>query len=93
MLPKKIYNFHPTFTEQGTYLTQKDIQKIKIGMTKSEILSCIESPPTLKNIFGSNTWYYVYHKCYNSKLLDYRTIILQFDSHDKLITLKILNNI
>lgn len=88
---KYFHSFYPTTVKQGIYLNKEDIQKIQIGMTKSEILSNIGSPPTLKNIFGSNIWYYVYHYTSDTNQLQYCTIILKFDLNDNLCNIDILN--
>ncbi|ADV33930.1 Small protein A [Candidatus Blochmanniella vafra str. BVAF] len=87
-------NYHLNYlnTKQGSYLQSQDIQKIRIGMTKSEILSNIGITPTLKNCFGSNIWYYIYHQYINGKL-QYQTVILTFNNNDILTDFNILNNI
>lgn len=75
--------------EQGIYLTQQDIKKISLGMSKTEIFLKIGFP-ILKNFFGLNKWYYVYCH-YNIKgELEYKTIELEFNLDDILILINIL---
>lgn len=75
--------------EQGVYLTVQDIQKIHLGATKSEVLSSI-GDPVLKDLFGSNTWYYVYYRYYSNGQSQSQTIILSFDANDVLV---LINNL
>ena len=44
---------------QGNYLEQKDIDKLRIAMTKEQVLFVLGSP-VASNAFDSNTWHYFY---------------------------------
>lgn len=44
---------------QGNYLEQKDVDKLRVGMTKEQVNFLLGSP-VAKNAFNSNVWHYVY---------------------------------
>lgn len=44
---------------QGNYLEQKDINKLRINMTKEQVLFVLGSP-VADNPFDDNTWHYFY---------------------------------
>lgn len=70
--------------KQGIYLTAQDLQKIQIGLTKSEIFSNI-GYPILQDLFEKNKWYYVYYHYYSHNHTQHQTLALTFDSNDILI--------
>lgn len=70
--------------KQGIYLNKQDIQKIRIGLNKSEIYSIIGSP-VLKDLCNPNIWYYIYIHYYPNGQFQIQTIILTFDINDILI--------
>lgn len=72
--------------EQGILLTTQDIQKIHIGMTKTDIFSCIGTP-ILQDLFELNTWFYIYYHYYVDGQFKSQTIKLIFDSNDMLINM------
>lgn len=44
---------------QGNYLTDKDIENLRIGMTKEQVLYVLGSP-VLEDAFEEDSWYYLY---------------------------------
>lgn len=72
---------------QGNYLTTYDIEKIHIGMNKSEISQKI-GLPTLKDIFGENVWYYIYYHQFHNKIIKQQNFMLKFNKNNILIELK-----
>lgn len=44
---------------QGNYLDQKDVDKLRISMTKEQVRFVLGNP-VVQDSFNSNTWYYVY---------------------------------
>ena len=44
---------------QGNYLVDKDIEKLRIGMSKEQVLYVL-GKPVLQDSFADNKWYYVY---------------------------------
>lgn len=75
--------------EQGIYLTKKDMQKVKIGMTKNEVCNNIGSP-VLQDLFKINIWYYIYYHFYVNNQSDVQIIELIFNSNNVLTTINYL---
>lgn len=44
---------------QGNFLDVKDVEKLRIGMTKEQVVFVLGNP-VLKDSFNKNTFYYVY---------------------------------
>ena len=44
---------------QGNYLEQKDVDKLRIAMTKEQVIFVL-GRPVVKDAFNTDTWYYVY---------------------------------
>lgn len=44
---------------QGNFLDQKDVNKLRIEMTKEQV-EFVLGNPVVQDSFSSNTWYYVY---------------------------------
>lgn len=46
---------------QGNYLTQEAVDKLKVGQNKEQVLFIMGSP-MLTSIFGDDIWYYVFRQ-------------------------------
>ncbi|MDN4501062.1 outer membrane protein assembly factor BamE [Alteromonadaceae bacterium BrNp21-10] len=44
---------------QGNYLEEKDVEKLRIGMTKEQVIYVL-GRPVVRDSFDHDTWYYVY---------------------------------
>lgn len=44
---------------QGNYVEQKQVSKLRQGMTREQV-SYVLGSPMLKDTFDANTWYYLY---------------------------------
>lgn len=44
---------------QGNYLAQKDVEKLRIGMSKEQVIFVL-GHPVVQDSFDHSTWYYVY---------------------------------
>ncbi len=44
---------------QGNFLEQKDVEKLRVGMTKEQVVYVL-GRPVVKDSFDHDTWYYVY---------------------------------
>lgn len=73
---------------QGNYLTENDIAKIHIGLTKQQINNILGTS-RLKDPFGSNTWYYISRRKSGHESITQQSITLIFDSNDILIHIDI----
>lgn len=63
---------------QGNFLEQKDIDKLRIEMSKEQV-SFIIGRPIVDDTFGGDKWRYVYHfKSGRNAKITYRELILQF---------------
>lgn len=45
---------------QGNYLEQRDIDQLRVGMTKEQVVYVIGTP-VAENIFDQDVWYYVFN--------------------------------
>ncbi|MBK4765413.1 MAG: outer membrane protein assembly factor BamE [Pantoea sp. Brub] len=64
--------------QQGTYLDDKTMSKIHIGMTKTEV-SNILGKPIIEPIFNEDTWYYIYSLKLKHKHTTHKKIIINFN--------------
>lgn len=44
---------------QGNFLDDRDVQKLRIGMTKEQVIYVL-GRPVVKDSFDHDTWYYIY---------------------------------
>ena len=44
---------------QGNFLEQKDVDKLRVQMTKEQVIFVLGNP-VVQDSFNPNTWYYVY---------------------------------
>ncbi len=44
---------------QGNFLEQKDVDKLRVGMTKEQVIYVL-GRPVLQDSFDHDTWYYLY---------------------------------
>ena len=68
---------------QGNYLIQQDIDKLRIGMTKEQVLYVL-GKPVIRDSFADDTFYYVYKmkRGKNDGQPDYRKdLFLQFEEN------------
>ncbi|URJ26260.1 outer membrane protein assembly factor BamE [Blochmannia endosymbiont of Camponotus modoc] len=72
--------------QQGNYLNEYDIKKIRLGMTKLEISSNI-GDPTLEGFLNPNIWYYIFYYRSGNKISEHQILMLKFDAHDTLVTM------
>lgn len=45
---------------QGNYLEQRDIDQLRVGMTKEQVIYVI-GHPVAENIYDQDVWYYVFN--------------------------------
>ncbi|MGB1297998.1 MAG: outer membrane protein assembly factor BamE [Psychrobium sp.] len=63
---------------QGNFLEQKDIDKLRVQMTKEQVAFII-GRPVVDDIYGGDKWRYVYHfKSGRNAAITYRELILNF---------------
>jgi len=72
---------------QGNFLEQKDIDKLRVEMSKEQVAYLI-GRPIVDDAFGGDTWRYVYHfKSGRNAKITYREFILTFNDN-KLVSTK-----
>ena len=67
---------------QGNYLEQRDVDQLRIGMTKEQV-NYVLGAPVADNVFASDTWYYVFNM-ESGRGDDYRRAITLTFENDKL---------
>ncbi|NMH58856.1 outer membrane protein assembly factor BamE [Alteromonas ponticola] len=66
---------------QGNFLEEKDVKKLRIGMTKEQVIYVL-GRPVVKDSFNHDTWYYVYDmkRGMSKRGEDFqKRLIIQFD--------------
>lgn len=66
--------------EQGTIITEKQYEALKIGMTKEEVTYIIGSPLT-QFLFNQNRWDYTYQLYKNNKLQKHYDVVILFSNN------------
>ena len=64
--------------QQGNYLTQEMVAKLKPGMTKSQVRFALGTP-LVTDAFHANRWDYFYSYSKNGELIERRKITAVFD--------------
>ncbi|WP_348666055.1 outer membrane protein assembly factor BamE [Arsenophonus symbiont of Ornithomya chloropus] len=82
--------YHPDIN-QGNYFTIKDLSKIKLGMTKEQIIYILGTP-MLKEPFGAQIWYYILYQKNSHQKAQQKTLILTFNEKSVLIKMYQKNN-
>lgn len=68
--------------QQGNIVSEQTSAKLKIGMSKSQVVALL-GKPVLDNVFEENRWYYVYTQQKGNEKMIKKGIILYF-SGDRL---------
>lgn len=64
---------------QGNYITQQEIDQLKIGQTKVQVVY-IMGNPVLGSMFDDNVWYYVFRQNPQHGQVSQETYTITFDS-------------
>jgi outer membrane protein assembly factor BamE len=70
--------------QQGNYVTQDLVERLKPGMTKAEV-KAILGTPLLSDVFHANRWDYYFSNVKNGKAQD-RTKLAVFFADDKMVS-------
>ena len=73
---------HKIDIQQGNYITQEMVSKLKAGMTRSQV-RYILGTPLVADPYHSDRWDYVYQMQQKGETTEFRKIYLLFE-HDKL---------
>lgn len=77
---------------QGTYLSDGDLAKIKKGMTQQQVVYTLGTP-TIKEPFGQQVWYYIFRQQIGHEKVKQQTLTLIFDRNAILINIKNNNSL
>ncbi|HAS62229.1 MAG TPA: outer membrane protein assembly factor BamE [Vibrio sp.] len=81
LLEKLVYRID---INQGNYIEQDAVNKLKFGMSKEQVRFVLGSPMLVENGYP-NTWYYIYHHTEGHKDPVQRNLIANFDEQDRLV--------
>ena len=72
---------------QGNFLEQKDVDKLRIEMSKEQVIFVIGNP-VAKNSFNDNVWHYLYTMTRGNGN-EFRTeLVIFFDKDEKLLKIE-----
>jgi outer membrane protein assembly factor BamE len=66
--------------QQGNILEANAVHKLKIGMTKDEVIDVIGAP-VLSNAFAENYWTYIYTNQINGGKIEKKELVLWFSNN------------
>jgi outer membrane protein assembly factor BamE len=75
---------HKIDVQQGNYLTEDAVQKLKKGMTKAEVRSVLGTP-LLVDAFHANRWDYYFSNVQGGKKQDGKRFTVMFEN-DKVVS-------
>ncbi len=81
LLEKLVYRID---INQGNYIEQEAVNKLKFGMSKEQVRFVMGSPMLVENGYP-NTWYYIYHHTEGHKESIQRDLIVKFDDQGRLV--------
>ena len=74
---------------QGNFLDERDVKKLRIGMSKDQVIYVL-GRPVVKDTFDEDTWYYVYDmkRGMKSRGDDFRKDMIIRFSNDKIVAVE-----
>jgi len=75
---------HRIEIQQGNYVTQDQVQKLKTGMTRTEVRQALGTP-LLQDVFHADRWDYYFSQARGGKVSDRKLFSVHFKD-DKLAT-------
>lgn len=85
-LPGCSYLVYKMDVQQGNYVTQDLVAKVKTGMTKAEVRQVLGTP-LIADVFHANRWDYYFSSEKNGRAQD-RTLLSVFFENDKVVSVK-----
>ena len=85
-LPGCNYLVYKMDVQQGNYVTQDLVAKVKTGMTKAEVRQVLGTP-LVADVFHANRWDYYFSSEKNGRGRD-RTLLSVFFENDKVVSVK-----
>ncbi len=84
LLEKLVYRID---INQGNYVEQEAVDKLKFGMTKEQVRFVLGSPMLIENGYP-DTWYYIYHQTEGHKDSVQKNLIANFNNEGRLVEVK-----
>jgi len=73
---------------QGNYVTQGEVDKLKVGQTKAQVVY-IMGNPMLSSVFTDNVWYYVFRELPEHGYVTQKTYTILFNQQGNITDIKI----
>lgn len=77
----RLFTVHTIDIQQGNALEREDIEKIRSGMPRSEVVSIL-GKPVLENTFTSERWDYIYYLKKPDVAAEKRKLIVYFKNDE-----------
>ncbi|KHD23970.1 membrane protein [Vibrio caribbeanicus] len=84
LLEKLVYRID---INQGNYIEQGSVEKLKFGMTKEQVRFVMGSPMLVENGYP-DTWYYIYHHTDGHNNSIQKDLIVNFNGQGQLVEIQ-----
>ncbi|CAK4066865.1 outer membrane protein assembly factor BamE [Vibrio sp. MarTm2] len=84
LLEKLVYRID---INQGNYIEQGSVEKLKFGMTKEQVRFVMGSPMLVENGYP-DTWYYIYHHTDGHNDSIQKDLIVNFNGQGQLVEIQ-----
>ncbi|MCW8336632.1 outer membrane protein assembly factor BamE [Vibrio sp. SCSIO 43135] len=81
LLEKLVYRID---INQGNYVEQEAVDKLKFGMSKEQVRYVMGSPMLIENGYP-DTWYYIYHHTEGHKASIQKNLVVNFNAAGTLV--------
>lgn len=75
---------------QGNFITQKEVDLLKVGLTKEQVQFVMGSP-MLSSIYDNDVWYYVFREWPTYEAISQQLYVITFDSQNRVSDIKYSN--
>ncbi|WP_392564662.1 outer membrane protein assembly factor BamE [Orbus wheelerorum] len=72
---------------QGNYITQTEVDKLKVGQTKEQVVYVMGNP-MLSSVFTDNVWYYIFRELPEHGYVSQKTYTIIFDQKGNVTDIK-----
>jgi outer membrane protein assembly factor BamE len=86
-LPGCNYLVYKMDVQQGNFVTQDVVARVKTGMTKAEVRQILGTP-LIADVFHANRWDYYFSSEKNGRVVGDRTLVSIFFENDKVVSVK-----
>jgi outer membrane protein assembly factor BamE len=86
-LPGCNYLVYKMDVQQGNFVTQDVVARVKTGMTKAEVRQVLGTP-LIADVFHANRWDYYFSSEKSGRVVGDRTLLSIFFENDKVVAIK-----